>query len=73
MMERLRARPEWKFFSVLPKADRSLTIAWWFMLLLRGILPALFAIAIGGLVGAVQRGAPLATTLAAVGVVFVLI
>ena len=55
MIERLRARKEWKFLGVLPKADRPLAIAWWFALLLRGLLPALFAIAMGVLVGAVQR------------------
>ena len=40
---------------------------------LRGLLPALFAIAMGVLVGAVQRGDPLGTPLVAVGVVFVLL
>ena len=56
MIERLRARNEWKFFGVLPKADRPLAVAWWVVLSLRGLLPALFAIAMGVLVGAVQRG-----------------
>ena len=55
MIDRLRARKDWKFFGVLPKADRPLAIAWWFVLVLRGVLPALFAIAMGVLVGAVQR------------------
>jgi len=70
MIERLRARNEWKFFEVLPQADRTLAMAWWAMLLLRGILPALFAIAIGNLVGAVQRGDDLALPLVMVGAVF---
>ncbi len=56
MVERLRASPQWKFFSVLPKANRPLAIAWWLVLALRGVLPALFAIAMGTLVGAVSRG-----------------
>ena len=73
MMSRLRARKEWKFFSVLPKADRKLAIAWWFALVLRGILPALFAIAMGTLVGAVQQGASLAAPLTVAGAVFVLL
>jgi ABC-type multidrug transport system fused ATPase/permease subunit len=68
----LTQRKEWKFFGVLPKADRALAAAWWTALLLRGILPAAFAIAMGVLVGAVQRGAPLAGALAFTGVVFVL-
>jgi ATP-binding cassette, subfamily B, bacterial len=73
MWERLKARAEWKFFGVLPKADRSLAIAWWTALWVRGILPALFAIAMGVLVGAVQRGSALVLPLVAVGVVFVLL
>ena len=47
---------------------------WWAVLVLRGVLPAVFAIAMGVLVGAVQRrrrASPL--PLAFVGVVFVLL
>ncbi|MGC1397450.1 MAG: hypothetical protein WA827_02835, partial [Candidatus Binatus sp.] len=73
MFDRLKARPDWKFFGVLLKADRPLAIAWWAALGLRGLLPALFAIAMGVLVGAVQRGNPLANPLIAVGIVFVLL
>src|SRR5437016_1955304 len=73
MLEGLRARDEWKFFSVLRRADRSLALGWWSVLLLRGLLPALFAITMGALVGAVQRGDPLAVPLGLVGVVFVLL
>lgn len=73
MWDRLKARAEWKFFGVLPRADRSLAIAWWTALWVRGMLPALFAIAMGVLVGAVQRGSALVPPLVAVGVVFVLL
>jgi ATP-binding cassette subfamily B protein len=73
VIERLRARPEWKFFAVLPKADSPLAIAWWSVVLLRGALPALFAIAMGVLVGAVGRGERLAAPLALIGVVFVIL
>jgi len=73
MIQRLVARKEWKFFSVLPKADRLLAFAWWVALMLRGALPAVFAIAMGVLVGAVQRGDSLFAPLATVGVVFVLL
>jgi len=66
-------RKEWKFFAVLPKADPGLAAAWWAALLLRGILPAAFAIAMGVLVGAVQRGDPLAGPLALAGAIFVLL
>jgi ABC-type multidrug transport system fused ATPase/permease subunit len=69
---RLRARNEWKFFAVLPRADRALATAWWLVLGLRGAMPALFAVAIGVLVGAVQRGDPLTFPLALVSTLFVL-
>ena len=73
MFERLRQRNEWKFFGVLPKADRGLAIIWWIVLLLRGVLPAVFAIAMGLLVSAVQRGDGLAGPLTLAGAVFVLL
>jgi ATP-binding cassette, subfamily B, bacterial len=73
VIERLRARNEWKFFSVLPRADGALAIVWWVILVLRGILPAIFAMAMGVLVAAVENGLPLASGLALVGVVFVLL
>lgn len=73
MFRRLTERKEWKFFAVLPKADFSLAAAWWAALLLRGILPAVFAIAMGVLVGAVQRGNSLAGPLAFAGTIFVLL
>jgi ABC-type multidrug transport system fused ATPase/permease subunit len=73
MLDALRARNEWKFAGVLPRADRTLAVAWWTVLVLRGLLPAAFAVAMGELVGAVSRGDPLAQPLAAVGVVFVLL
>ncbi|MEP7310307.1 MAG: ABC transporter ATP-binding protein [Acidobacteriota bacterium] len=72
-MSRLRERNEWKFFAVLPKADSALAVAWWAGLILRGTLPAVFAVAMGVLVAAVQRGHGLATALALVGSVFVLL
>ena len=50
MLQRLRARNEWRFFAALPRADRLLATLWWAVLLLRGVLPALFAIAMGMLV-----------------------
>jgi ABC-type multidrug transport system fused ATPase/permease subunit len=73
VLQRLTARKEWKFFAVLPKADPALAAAWWAVLLLRGILPAAFAIAMGVLVGAVQQGRPLVGPLAFVGTIFVLL
>ena len=73
MWKRLRARNEWKFFAVLPRADGRLAVVWWLVVLLRGVLPAVFAIAMGVLVAAVQRVDSLAGPLALTGVVFVLL
>ncbi len=73
MLNRIRERQEWKFFGALPKADPTLAVAWWVVLLLRGLLPAAFAVAMGALVSAVQQGAPLAAPLGVVGVAFVLL
>jgi ABC-type multidrug transport system fused ATPase/permease subunit len=73
MLQRLRERQEWQFFAALPRADAPLALAWGAVLLLRGLLPVSFAVAIGALVRAVSRGAPLAAPLSAAGVVFVLL
>jgi ABC-type multidrug transport system fused ATPase/permease subunit len=73
VLQRLRNRKEWKFFSVLPEADAFLAALWWLALVLRGVLPALFAVSMGLLVGAVQRGESLAGALTFVGIVFVLL
>ena len=69
---RLRERQEWRFIGVLRRANGPLAVAWWLLLVLRGLLPAAFAIVMGALTGAVQAGAALAPPLAAVAVVFVL-
>jgi ABC-type multidrug transport system fused ATPase/permease subunit len=73
VLTKLRQRQEWRFFGVLPKADPRLAVAWWVVLVLRGVLPAGFAIAMGSLVGAVQKGDDLAGPLVLIGVVFVLL
>jgi ATP-binding cassette subfamily B protein len=73
MLQSWTARKEWKFFAVLPKAAPALAAGWWTVLLLRGILPAAFAIAMGVLVGAVQRGQSLTEPLAFAGSIFVLL
>jgi ABC-type multidrug transport system fused ATPase/permease subunit len=73
MLRRLTKRQEWQFFAALPKADSFLAIVWWAVLLLRGVLPALFAVAMGVLVAAVQGGESLAEPLTVVGAIFVLL
>ncbi|HEV2992696.1 MAG TPA: ABC transporter ATP-binding protein [Candidatus Angelobacter sp.] len=73
MIARLRASNEWKFSGVLSKASAGLAFAWWTLLFIRGLLPAVFAIAMGRLVGAIQHGEALAASLTLVAVVFVLL
>ena len=73
MFRGLTDSKEWKFFAALPKAAPGLAFVWWVAVLLRGALPAAFAIAMGVLVGAVQRGMPLAAPLALVGAIFILL
>jgi ATP-binding cassette, subfamily B, bacterial len=74
VIEGLRARNEWKFATILPRADKGLAIAWWVILVVRGLLPAVFAIAMGWLVGTIERGgSDLTAPLALAGAVFVLL
>jgi len=80
VLARLHQRHEWKFFNVLRKADRVLAAGWWIVLVLRGVLPAVFAIAMGALVGAVNAasgaapgGAGIWGPLTLVGAVFILL
>lgn len=73
MCKSLRARNEWQFFAALPKADYALAVLWWVLLILRGVLPAVFAIAMGLLVGAIERGASLVPPLTLLGTIFVLL
>ncbi len=73
MIERLTGRKEWMFFAALPRAGGGLAIAWWTAVVLRGVLPAVFAVAMGALVVAVQRGDSLMPSLTVVGAAFVLL
>jgi ATP-binding cassette, subfamily B, bacterial len=71
VLNRLRARPEWKFFGVLFRASPRLATSWWVLLVLRAAMPALLAVATGVLIGAVQGGSSLSGPLTFVGIVFV--
>ncbi len=71
MLARLRARPEVAFCRALFRASPPLTTAWWALLLLRGAIPALLAVATGLVVGAVRDGSSLTGPLTLVGVLFV--
>jgi len=71
-MGRLRRRPEYQFFGALFAAAPGLAGAWWALLTVRGLLPALIAVATGALIGAVSAHHSLAGPLTVVGIVFVL-
>jgi ATP-binding cassette, subfamily B, bacterial len=71
VIERVRAHPYWILAAGLPQADRVLTIAWWFLLVLRGVLPALFAIAMGWMVATIEQGGNVTAPLVMVGIAFV--
>ena len=55
VLSRLTARQEWQFFAALPKADRGLAVAFWALLGVRAVLPAVFAVATGVVIGEVQH------------------
>ena len=67
----MRASAEWRFFGALWCASPRATALWWGLIVLRGALPAAFALAMGALVTAVNDGDPLAGGLLAVGLVFI--
>ncbi|MEP6715406.1 MAG: ABC transporter ATP-binding protein [Terriglobia bacterium] len=73
LLQTLTARKEWIFFSTLPQADPLLAAAWFLALLLRGVLPAAFAISMGMLIGAIQQGGSLTVSLTLTGAIFVLL
>ena len=72
-IDRIRARQEWKFLAILPRANPFLAAVWWSALVMRSLLPALFAVAMGLLVGAVEAEGDMVWPLAGVGAVFVLL
>ncbi len=72
-MRRLRARQEVELATALSRADRPMAAGWWSLLILRGLLPAVFSIATGVLVGAIQHRYSLAAPLVIVAVVFILL
>lgn len=73
LIERIRSSNLFTVAGVLPRADGALSLAWWTVLILRGMLPAVFAVVMGMLIGAVQHRANLTTPLALFGFVFVLL
>jgi ATP-binding cassette subfamily B protein len=73
VMSNLGERQEAQLVRALHRSDPRLSATWWALILLRGVLPAGFAVAMGVLVGAVQEQQPLTGPLVAVGVLFVLL
>jgi ATP-binding cassette, subfamily B, bacterial len=73
VLNALTQRNEWKLATTLQRADGPLAAIWWLVLIWRGVLPAVFAIAMGVLVGAIQRGDPLTGPLTLVGATFILL
>ncbi len=71
--ERIRSSKLSQVAGVLPKADAPLAFLWWTVLVLRGCLPALFAVAIGSLVGSVQQRANLTGPLVTFGAIFIIL
>lgn len=67
---RLRQRQEWQFFATTFRARPGLAGLWWAIVLLRGALPAGFAVVMGWLIGAIDDGAPLTAPLVVTGVIF---
>jgi ATP-binding cassette, subfamily B, bacterial len=70
-VQRLKSRQEYQFLRALHRAAPGLATAWWALLLLRGLLPAVLAVAAGFLIAAVEDGDPLTGPLVVVGVAFV--
>jgi len=66
---RLRRRPEIRFLGVLSQAG-PLAVGWWALVVLRGLLPPAFTLAVGALVGAAQRHGDLGPPLVVAGVIF---
>ena len=67
----MRETAEWRFFGAMWQAAPRPAAWWWALIVLRGALPAAFALAMGALVSDVQAGDDLAAGLVLVGVVFI--
>jgi ATP-binding cassette subfamily B protein len=70
---RLRKRQEWGFFAELWRASPGYALAWWALIVVRGVMPAVASIGFGWLVGAISDDASLTAPLVLVGVSFVVV
>jgi ATP-binding cassette, subfamily B, bacterial len=73
VLKGLRERDTVTFFRVVWRATPGPAAAWWSLVFLRGLLPALLSVSTGVLVAAVKDGSSLTGPLTFVGVVFVLL
>jgi ATP-binding cassette subfamily B protein len=71
--DRMTKSAEWRFLAALSRASSGLATTWWSLIVVRGALPAAFALAIGAVVGAVQRDTSLAGPLTVIAFVFIAI
>ncbi len=69
-MQRVRDRKEIKFFGAVWRASPGYAAAWWSLLVLRGVLPAMVSLGFGWLVSSVTRGTSLAGPLVLFGAGF---
>lgn len=69
---RLTGSAEWRFLRVVWQAAPAQSAVWWGLVLLRGLLPSAFTLAVGLLVGTLQRHQPVLAPLALVGAAFIL-
>jgi ABC-type multidrug transport system fused ATPase/permease subunit len=73
VIRRLRAGNFWTVAAVLPRADSKLAFTWWTLLILRGVLPAVFSVVMGVLVGTIQHKTDPARPLLVFAIVFLLL
>ncbi|HVV35354.1 MAG TPA: ATP-binding cassette domain-containing protein [Acidimicrobiales bacterium] len=69
-MGRIRQSAEYRFLTLLTRVDPVLGGGWWLFIVVRAALPALFALAMGQLIGVVQGHHALGGPLVTVGVLF---
>ncbi len=70
-MQRLRTRQEAQFFGAAWRAAPGLALAWWSLLVLRGVLPAITSIGFGWLISDISGGHSTTLPLIVVAVSFV--
>lgn len=72
LRDRLRARQEWAFSRALWRASPPYAAAWFGLIVLRGVLPAVVSVAFGWLVSSLTTSAALGGPLVLLGVAFAL-